>query len=90
MRPALLFLYRNVLRQVLELPEDIVRAKRPRHLPTVLTREEVFQVMQHLSGVYLLCARLLYGSGLTGSGSMLFLRSAALLIPAVVLFVVII
>jgi hypothetical protein len=38
---AVLFLYREVLR--LELPwlDDVVRAKRPAHLPIVLTRDEV-------------------------------------------------
>ena len=38
---ALLFLYRQVLRQDLEGPIDAVRAKQPERLPTVLTKEEV-------------------------------------------------
>jgi integrase len=48
---ALLFLYREVLG--LELPwlEDVVRAKRPGHLPVGLTREEIRAVLQHLDGV---------------------------------------
>jgi site-specific recombinase XerD len=60
---ALLFLYRQVLNQDLG-PIDALRAKKPKRLPTVLTRDEVHCVFAHLSGVSLLMARLLYGSGL--------------------------
>jgi len=61
---ALLFLYREVLQQDLDLPIHAVRAKRPKHLPTVLTREEVRRVLAQLSGTHRLMAQLLYGSGL--------------------------
>ncbi len=61
---ALLFLYREVLHQDLDLPIDAARAKKPKRLPTVLTREEVQRVLAHLSGVHLLMAQILYGSGL--------------------------
>lgn len=63
-RAALLFLYRNVL--ALPVPEldAIVRAKRPRRLPTVLTREEVRAVLGALAAPYDLVALLLYGAGL--------------------------
>ena len=60
---ALLFLYRQVLNQDLG-PIDALRAKKPKRLPTVLTRDEIHRVFAHLSGVNLLMARLLYGSGL--------------------------
>jgi integrase len=43
---------------------DALRAKKPKRLPTVLTRDEVHCAFAHLSGVSLLMARLLYGSGL--------------------------
>jgi integron integrase len=61
---ALLFLYKEVLK--LELPwlEGIVRAKKPRHLPVVLTREEVAAVLGQLDGVRWIVASLLYGAGL--------------------------
>ena len=61
---ALLFLYRHVLRQ--EFPEigELERAKRPRRLPTVLTREEVTALLTQLKGTQHLMASLLYGSGL--------------------------
>jgi site-specific recombinase XerD len=37
---ALLFLYQKVLKKELGRSVDAVRAKKPRRLPTVLTREE--------------------------------------------------
>jgi integron integrase len=61
---ALLFLYRDVLAVDLDLPIDAVRARRPRHLPTVLSREEVSRLLTCLGGTHKLMARLLYGSGL--------------------------
>jgi site-specific recombinase XerD len=39
--PALLFLYRDVLKQKLERIEEVERARLSRHLPVVLTRAEV-------------------------------------------------
>jgi site-specific recombinase XerD len=61
---ALLFLYTEVLQQPLEGPLHPVRAKQPQRLPTVLTRDEVDQVLDALSGVHQLMGKLLYGSGL--------------------------
>ena len=45
-------------------PINALRAKKPKRLPTVLTKEEIHRVFDHLSGVNLLMAKLLYGSGL--------------------------
>lgn len=61
---ALLFLYREVL--AIELPwlDKVTRAKRPRHLPVVLTCDEVRAVLGKMEGVYGLLARLLYGTGM--------------------------
>jgi integron integrase len=61
---ALLFLYRYVLHQDLPWLEDVVRARRPKHLPVVLTRDEVKAVISKLQGTPRLMATLLYGSGL--------------------------
>ena len=58
---ALLFLYREVLGVELPWLDDVVRAKRPLHLPVVLTRDEVRAVLQRLDGVPRLMAVLLYG-----------------------------
>ncbi|HEX4337024.1 MAG TPA: integron integrase [Polyangiaceae bacterium] len=61
---AILFLYRNVLGVEMGWLEDVVRAKRPVRLPTVLSREEVMRLLQRLRGTTQLVASLLYGSGL--------------------------
>jgi integron integrase len=61
---ALLFLYHHVLEHAFDEPIDAVRAKRPKRLPTVLTKEETRLVLDCLSGTYRLMAQLLYGSGL--------------------------
>lgn len=61
---ALLFLYRDVLSIDLPWLETVVRAKRPRHVPAVLSRDEVDRLLAHLDGRYALMASLLYGSGM--------------------------
>lgn len=61
---ALLFLYRDVLRMPLPWLDGIERAKRPHRLPSVLTREEAWRVIEGLSGRSRLLAILMYGSGL--------------------------
>lgn len=61
---ALLFLYQQVLHKKLDGSISPMRAKRSKHLPTVLTREEALSVIAHLSGTHQLIARILYGSGL--------------------------
>ena len=59
----MLFLYRNVLSLELGLV-DSVRARPSQHVPTVLIRAEVQAVLHEMSGIHLLMARLLYGSGM--------------------------
>jgi integron integrase len=61
---ALLFLYRNVLQIELATPIHALRAKRAQHLPTVLSKNEVKQVLGGMQGLHQLMARLLYGCGL--------------------------
>src|SRR5437867_1274082 len=61
---ALLFLYRKVLKRELAWLDNVVRAKTPRRLPVVLTRDEVGAVLEQLHGTVRLMATLLYGSGL--------------------------
>jgi integron integrase len=61
---ALLFLYRHVLdREIGDLGE-VIRARKPRHLPAVMTREEVKGVLGHLKGDKWLMGSLMYGAGL--------------------------
>ena len=61
---ALLFLYRSVLKQPFPHLEDIERAKRPRRLPTVFSRDEVHAILSRLTGMPHLMTSLLYGAGL--------------------------
>jgi integron integrase len=61
---ALVFLYRETLKQPFGELDEIVRAKRPQRMPVVLTREEVNAVLARMDGVLGLMAGLLYGSGL--------------------------
>jgi len=61
---AILFLYRHVFSREVGQLEGLVRARKPRRLPVVLSREEVRAVLDELSGHYRLMATLMYGAGL--------------------------
>ncbi len=61
---ALLFLYRHVIdREVGDLGK-VIRARRPKRLPVVMTREEVKAVLGQIIGDKWLMASLMYGAGL--------------------------
>jgi integron integrase len=61
---ALLFLYKEVLKQEIGWLDGVERAKKPARLPVVLTRDEIRKVFSHLHGTSKLMAGLFYGSGL--------------------------
>jgi integron integrase len=61
---ALLFLYKEVLKQEIGWLDSVERAKKPARLPVVLTRDEVHKMFAHLHGTARMMAGLLYGSGL--------------------------
>ncbi len=61
---ALLFLYKQVLKQELPWLGEVVRAKKPARLPVVLSIDEVQRILNQLDGDVGLIARLLYGGGL--------------------------
>ena len=61
---ALLFLYKHVLNIELDWIDGVVRAKRPKRLPVVLTRDEVNRILRAMKGTNALLARLLYGTGM--------------------------
>ena len=63
-KSALLFLYREVLEAELPWLDNVERARAPKRLPVVLTRDEVHAVLSRLSGTHWLIASLLYGAGL--------------------------
>ena len=61
---ALLFLYRHVLERKIGDLGEVIRARKPKRLPVVMTREEVKEVLVLLTGDKLLMASLMYGAGL--------------------------
>jgi len=61
---ALLFLYREVLKMDLPWMENVVRAKRPARIPTVLSVAEVRGLLAAMEGRPWLMASLIYGSGM--------------------------
>lgn len=60
---AILFLYKRVLDINLPWMDDIVRAKRPRRLPVVFTRQEVKALLSQFEGTRWLIFSLIYGCG---------------------------
>ena len=63
---ALLFLYRQVLKTDLFGEINALRAKTPERLPTVLTVDETFAIIEAMSGTLQLMTKILYGCGLRG------------------------
>jgi len=61
---ALVFLYHKVLHLPLKDQIAPLRSKKSPRLPTVLTPQEVQQLLAQISGTHNLMARLLYGAGL--------------------------
>jgi len=61
---AILFLYKRVLGMDLEWIDDVVRAKRPKRLPVVLSRDETMAILSAMRGTNALVAKLLYGTGM--------------------------
>lgn len=61
---ALVFLYKQVLEKPLEKRIDAIRSSKNRHIPVVLSVDEVKQILPRLDGVAQLVVKMLYGSGL--------------------------
>jgi len=62
---AILFLYKEVLGvDVAEWNIQALRAQERKHIPVVLTKEEVAKVIANLNGTYNLAVSLMYGCGL--------------------------
>jgi len=61
---AIVFLYKHILKIELANFGNVVWAKKPAKLPVVFNREEVTKVLNQLTGMNLMMAMLLYGSGL--------------------------
>lgn len=61
---ALVFFFNEVLEHPIGELGDYARAKRPKQLPSVLSRQEVSALLANLEGLQYLMAALLYGSGM--------------------------
>ena len=62
---AILFLYKEVLGvDMSEWNIQALRAQERKHIPVVLTKDEVFKVLENLKGIYKLITMLMYGCGL--------------------------
>ncbi len=62
---ALLFLYKEVLGiDMSEWNIQALRAQERKHIPVVLTKDEVQKILQNLNGIYKLIVTLMYGCGL--------------------------
>ena len=61
---AILFFYRYVLEKNVDSIRDTVRATAKRRLPVALSIQEVHRLIDHLSGINHLMARVIYGGGL--------------------------
>jgi len=61
---AILFLYRHVLGQDVDIPPTYVRAQKSKNLPVVLTHDEAMAVIRKMIGTPQLMTQILYGGGL--------------------------
>lgn len=61
---ALLFFYRHILAREFGKIDGVVRAKRTRYIPVVLSRDEIDSILCHLDPPFDLIVMLLYGCGL--------------------------
>ncbi len=62
---ALLFLYREVLGvDISSWNIQALRAQQRKHIPVVLTKEEVHSIIVNMNGIYQLMIKLMYGCGL--------------------------
>ena len=61
---AIVFMYKNVLEKDPGWLDNLTRAKRKQHLPTVLSLDEVRDIFANMSGIPKLMASLIYGTGM--------------------------
>jgi integrase len=61
---AIVFLYKQVLNSNIGDLDNLKRAKKPKRLPTVLSKHEVDMLLKNINGIPYIIASLLYGAGL--------------------------
>lgn len=61
---SLLFLFRHALKREFGILRDVPRAKKSLYIPTVLSRQEIDAILNHLSYPHNLVVKMLFGCGL--------------------------
>lgn len=61
---AILFFFRHVLEKNLDDLRNVVRSRKSKRLPAVMTKSEVKHLISHMRGIYRLMAQIIYGGGL--------------------------
>ncbi len=61
---AIVFLYKHVLKRELKEFGDVVRAKKPKKLPVVLSLDETARLLANLDGVQRIMGELMYATGI--------------------------
>lgn len=61
---AIIFLYKYVLLMPVNDKIEAVRTRKPKRLPTVLSRNEIGRLIKLIKGTHQIMVKLLYGSGL--------------------------
>lgn len=61
---AILFLYKHVLKLPVDMNIRAIRSEKPKRLPTVLSRQEIQEILSQLLGIKLLMLKLMYAAGL--------------------------
>lgn len=61
---AIAFLYKQILKQDMGFLQNVVRAKKPKRIPVVMSRDEVQKIIYSLEGIHQTMAILLYGTGM--------------------------
>ena len=61
---ALLFLYRHILKSEYELGDSVVRARRTKYIPVVLSLDEIERIVKELPYPHNLMIQVMYGCGL--------------------------
>jgi len=80
---TILFLYRDVLGiDMSSWNIQALRAQERRRIPTVLTKEEVFKIIDELSGIYKLIVQMMYGCRLRMQEALNLRIKDIVLVPA--------
>jgi integron integrase len=61
---AIMFLYRHVLDMPVDEKVEATRSRKPKHLPAVLSRDEVARLLDRMSGTSKVMGQIMYGGGL--------------------------